>query len=277
MTRFVVFSICFGAAVCWACGGAPASAGDAAGRAAEARAVATAPEPRTVVPTVAAEYPHDARAYTQGLLWCDGGFFESTGEYGGSSLRRVEPVSGRVERRIELPERYFGEGLARVGDSLLYLLTWREQRCFVYDRRDFRQAGVFAYSGEGWGLTADAAGDSLYMSDGSEWIRVLDPADFSQRRRFRVCDHRGAVLGINELEWVGDRLWANLYLTDKIAVIDPATGHVTHYVDCSALETRIAHRRGTDVFNGIACDPASGRIFVTGKNWDKLFEIEVEL
>ncbi len=257
-----------------ACGGT-APRGGAASSSSEA--VSSVPAPKTVVPRIVAEYPHDTKAYTQGLLWADGGLYESTGEYGESSLRKVDLATGKAERMVSLPERYFGEGLALVGDSLLYQLTWQEQRCLVYRKDDFRQVGVFAYSGEGWGLTPNAAGDSLYMSDGSSWVRVLDPADFSQRRRFQVRDDNGAVTEINELEWIGDKLWANLYLTDRIAVIDPATGQVTHYIDCAALQTRIAHRRGTDVLNGIACDPATGRIFVTGKNWDKLFEIEADL
>lgn len=252
--------------------------GGAGGVAAASSAdIPAVPVPKTVVPRIVAEYPHDTKAYTQGLLWADGGLYESTGEYGESSLRKVDPATGKAERMVSLPERYFGEGLALVGDSLLYQLTWQEQRCLVYRKNDFRQVGVFAYSGEGWGLTPNAAGDSLYMSDGSSWVRVLDPADFSQRRRFQVRDDNGAVTEINELEWIGGKLWANLYLTDRIAVIDPATGQVTHYIDCAALQTRIAHRRGTNVLNGIACDPATGRIFVTGKNWDKLFEIEADL
>lgn len=274
MIRSGLFSIGFvAAAVCWGCGGAASSSDSVASTAQNAGV----PEPKRVVPTVVAEFPHDPGAYTQGLVWADGGFFESTGEYGGSSLRRVDLATGAAKRWVGLPERYFGEGLALVGDSLLYQLTWREQRCFVYDRRDLRQVGVFAYPGEGWGLTANAAGDSLYLSDGSAWVRVVRPSDFAQLRRFEVRDHRGPVADINELEWIGGRLWANLYLTDRIAVIDPATGRVTHYIDCSGLETRIAHRRNTDVFNGIAHDPATGRLFVTGKNWNKLFEIKVDL
>ncbi len=281
MKQSILFSICLGGALLFgACGGGASSGGGGAATASDRAAGAVAvPEPKRAVARVVAEYPHDPEAYTQGLVWIDGGLYESTGEYGRSSLRRIEPIeTGRVVRRVELPDRYFGEGLALVGDSLLYQLTWREQRCLVYDRRDFRQVGVFAYGGEGWGLTTGGmAADSLYMSDGSAWIRVLRPADFTQLRRFEVRDHRGPVQEINELEWIGNRLWANLYLTDRMAVIDPATGHVTHYIDCSGLTTRIGLRHDTDVFNGIAYDPASGRIFVTGKNWDKLFEIEVDL
>lgn len=260
-----------------ACGSSVGGAGHSTSASVSSEAEVTVPVPTMVVPQIVAEYPHDTKAYTQGLLWADGGLYESTGEYGESSLRKVDLNTGRVERMISLPDRYFGEGLALVGDSLLYQLTWQEQRCFVYRKEDFRQVGVFAYSGEGWGLTPNANGDSLYMSDGSSWVRVLDPANFSQRRRFQVRDNNGVVSEINELEWIGGRLWGNLYLTDKIAVIDPVTGFVTHYIDCSALETRIAHRRGTDVFNGIAHDSSTGRVFVTGKNWDKLFEIKAEL
>ena len=273
MKRLTLISLLFTGLT--ACGGTVAPAGS--GESNTAAVQTPVPEPQTVVPQIVAEYPHDEKAYTQGLLWADGALYESTGEYGESSLRKVDLATGRAERTLSLADNYFGEGLALVGDSLLYQLTWQEQRCLVYDKRDFRQVKVFAYSGEGWGLTPDAAGDSLYMSDGSSWIRVLDPADFSQQRRFQVRDHQGEVLLLNELEWIDGKIWANLYLTDRIAVIDPVTGHVTHYIDCSALETRIGHRRDTDVFNGIAHDPATGKVYVTGKNWDKLFEIDVKL
>lgn len=269
----VLFSVIPGLLLLGSCG---ASAPKGAAMEA-ASVVAEAPQPKSVIPEIVAEYPHDPNAYTQGLVFADGKLYESTGEYGRSSLREVDLKTGNVLRSLALPDRYFGEGLALVGDSLLYQLTWQEQRCLVYRKDDFRQVGTFAYSGEGWGLAPNSAGDSLYMSDGSSWVRVLHPADFTQQRRFQVRDNNGPVLEINELEWVGDRLWANLYLTDKIAVIDPAIGFVTHYIDCSALETRISHRRDTDVFNGIAHDPATGRIFVTGKNWDKLFEIKAAL
>lgn len=258
-----------------ACGAGTASR-QAASQGTEERSVVAVPEPKRIVPTVVAEYPHDPQAYTQGLLWADGTLYESTGEYGQSSLRRVELTSGKVVKQTKLPDRFFGEGLALVGDSLLYQLTWQEQRCLVYDKQTLRQVGVFAYSGEGWGITPNAAGDSLYLSDGTAWIRVLNPTTFTRLRRFEVRDHQGPVTLLNELEWVNGKLWANIYLTDLIAIIDPMTGWVTHYVDCSALETRITHRRNTDVFNGVAHDPATGRIFVTGKNWDKLFEITLE-
>lgn len=256
--------------------GAGTTSRQAASQGTEERSVVAVPEPKRIVPTVVAEYPHDPQAYTQGLLWADGTLYESTGEYGQSSLRRVELTSGKVVKQTKLPDRFFGEGLALVSDSLLYQLTWQEQRCLVYDKQTFRQVGVFAYSGEGWGITPNAAGDSLYMSDGTAWIRVLNPTTFTRLRRFEVRDHQGPVTLLNELEWVNGKLWANIYLTDLIAIIDPMTGWVTHYVDCSALETRITHRRNTDVFNGVAHDPATGRIFVTGKNWDKLFEITLE-
>lgn len=283
MVKNVIFSVLPVLLLMGNCGGASVSSAGTVGISegavpASSSAVGASPQPQTVIPRIVAEYPHDAKAYTQGLLFdSEGKLYESTGEYGQSSLRLVDPVTGVVERSVSLPDLYFGEGLALVGDSLLYQLTWQEQRCFVYRKSDFRQVGMFAYSGEGWGLAPNEIGDSLYMSDGSAWVRVLDPKDFSQGRRFQVQDNNGPVLDINELEWIGGRLWANLYLTDKIAVIDAQTGYVTHYIDCSALETRISHRRDTDVFNGIACDPVTGRIFVTGKKWDKLFEIKVAL
>ncbi len=236
-----------------------------------------APEkPKVVRPTVVAEYPHDPQAYTQGLLFQGDELYESTGEYGHSAVRRVELRTGRALQQRELPQHLFGEGLALVGDSLLYQLTWNEQRCLVYRLSDLRQVGLFSYPGEGWGLAASGSGDSLYMSDGTAWIRVIDPNGFRQLGRFRVRDDKGEVLNINELELINGRLWANIYLTDRIAVIDPATGFVTHYIDCSALPGRIRQTQQTDVLNGIAVDGA-GRIFVTGKRWNKLFEISVTL
>lgn len=254
------------------CGGSPASS---AGTTSTAEPVQVkAPEPKAVYPEVVAEYPHDPGAYTQGLLWHDGKLYESTGEYGHSSIRQVDLKTGKVGRKADLSNRFFGEGLALVGDSLLYQLTWQEQRCLVYRLSDFRQVASFAYQGEGWGLTT--RGDSLYMTDGTAWIRVMDPNGFKMIRRFQVRDADGPVIDLNELEWIDGRIWANVYLTNRIAVIDPQTGFVTHYINCEALETKITLRRDTDVFNGIAVDD-TGRIFVTGKRWDKLFEIKVKL
>lgn len=240
-------------------------------------AAITRPTAKVVYPKVTAVYPHDPQAYTQGLVFHEGKIYESTGQYGSSSLRRVDPESGRVEVKRELPRRYFGEGLALVGDSLLYQLTWNEQRCLVYDLKELRQKSVYSYQGEGWGLATHPAGDSLYMTNGSSRVRVMNPEGFTLYREFEVTDDRGRVGMLNELQWIGGRLWANIYLSNRIAVIDPASGAVTHYVDCASLETQITHTRQTDVFNGIAYDEQTGRIFVTGKNWDKLFQIEVEL
>lgn len=262
-----------------ACGsGAPAKGRGQQAEQISAKDLFLAAPPIVVIPRVVAEYPHDPQAYTQGLLCYDGKLYESVGEYGRSAVRQVKLSTGGVLMQRELPQHLFGEGLALVGDSLLYQLTWNEQRCLVYRLDDFRQTGLFSYPGEGWGLTARGRhrSDSLYMSDGSSWIRVMDPVQFRQLRRFQVRDDRGEVLNINELEWVDGRLWANVYLTNRIAVIDPAAGAVTHYIDCSALLSRIRLTEQTDVLNGIAVDER-GRIFVTGKRWNKLFEIEVVL
>lgn len=262
-----------------ACGGTtPAASGKSA--ADEKKAVA--PVPRVVYPEIVAEYPHDVEAYTQGLLCHDGKMYESTGEYGSSSVREVDWQTGKVLKQTDLPDRFFGEGLTLVGDSLLYQLTWNENRCLVYRLNDLKQIGAFSYMGEGWGLTTRQgdlqAGDvdSLYMSDGSSWIRVIDPTNFKPWRRFQVRDDKGEATFVNELEWIEGKLWANIYLTGRIAVIDPDTGFITHYIDCSKLATRIDITRDTDVFNGVAVDE-EGRVFVTGKRWNKLFEIKVEL
>ncbi len=230
------------------------------------------PAPQVVYPSVVNAYPHDPRAYTQGLLFHDGKLYESTGEYGRSDVRRVDPVSGQVEQKTPLANRYFGEGLALL-DGKLYQLTWQEQRCFVYDLA-LRQQSMLSYTGEGWGIATD--GRWLYVSDGSHRIVRYNPSDFSRDSVIEVYDDRGRVELLNELEWIDGTLWANLYGTNRIAVIDPATGSVLKYIDCAALESRIAITPDVDVFNGIAYDSTNRRIFVTGKRWDRLFEINIE-
>ncbi len=218
-------------------------------------------------------YPHDRTAYTQGLLYHEGSLYESTGLEGRSSLRQVELASGRVLRGRNLPDRYFGEGLALLGGKL-YQLTWQSNKALVYDLNTFDQVGEFDYGGEGWGLTTD--GELLYMSDGSEKIRVLDPATFRQLRTIEVYTDLGKVMYLNELEWIRGELWANVYTLDNVIRIDPRSGAVTGVIDLSGLLSADDISATTDVLNGIAFDPNTGRIFVTGKNWDKLFEIEVE-
>lgn len=227
-------------------------------------------EPKFLTAKIIATYPHHADAYTQGLLWHDGKFYESLGEYGHSSVRRIDPNTGKVEMEKRNSARDFGEGLALIGESL-YQLTWHEGEAFVYDLKTLRQTSTFKYQGEGWGLTS--ADGLLYMSDGSSTIRIVDPATFRTLRTIEVRDNKGEVDMLNELEWIDGRLWANIYLMPVMAIIDPSTGFVESYVDCTALTRAVGNPSDVDVLNGIAYDSATKRIFVTGKLYDTLFEI----
>jgi glutaminyl-peptide cyclotransferase len=217
------------------------------------------------------EYPHDPGAFTQGLAYAAGALYEGTGRKGKSTLRRVELATGRVRRARALAPRHFGEGVAVVGDRV-YQLTWRTRTCFVYDRRTFARRGAFRYPGEGWGLAA--GGGRLVMSDGTARLSFRDPGTFAEVGAVEVRDGGGPVPYLNELEWVGGEVWANVWPTDRIARIDPATGRVLGWVDLAGLlppEER--QRRRVGVLNGIAHDPATGRLFVTGKRWPTLFEV----
>ena len=217
-------------------------------------------------------YPHDTGAYTQGLFWHEGALYESTGEYGYSTLRRVALETGAVTREVKLSDDYFGEGAVLL-DGKIYMLTWLNGRAFAYNAADFSPAGSFEYKGEGWGLTTD--GEKLYMSDGTPNITVRNPENFRTERTFVVRKDGVAVQNINELEWVDGKLWANVYLTEHILIIDPASGTVEGLIDFSGIEAHLRITRSTDVMNGIAYDAATKRIFVTGKRWDKLLEVEI--
>lgn len=217
-------------------------------------------------------FPHDPEAYTQGLVYHEGALYESTGLYGSSSLRRVELQTGRVLQRVAVPREYFAEGLALFQGRLLQL-TWQAQKGFIYDLQSFRQVGEFRYRGEGWGLTHD--GEALIMSDGSPQIRFLDPATFQVRRIISVNEQGRPVPQLNELEYIRGEIYANVWQTDRIARIDPATGSILGWIDLSGLLPAEDRRREVDVLNGIAYDEANDRLFVTGKLWPKLFEIRL--
>jgi glutamine cyclotransferase len=217
-------------------------------------------------------YPHDPAAYTQGLFWYEGELYESTGEYGRSTLRRVELETGEVVQKIDLPNDVFGEGSVLLGGKI-YLLTWLEGKCLVYDPVTFEKTGEFPYKGEGWGLTTD--GTKLYMSDGTANITVRNPATFAEESTIVVRNEDSILPYINELEWIDGRIWANVYTTMQVVIINPADGQVEGIIDFSGIESQRALTPTTDVMNGIAQDPATGKIYVTGKNWDKLFEIEI--
>jgi len=222
-----------------------------------------------------ASWPHDTAAYTQGLIIDRGRLLESTGLEGHSDLREVALRTGHVVRHVALPRTVFGEGIAAVGDRL-YQLTWRAGRAYVYDARTFAFADSVSYAGEGWGLASD--GQRMYFSDGTSEIRVIDPNGFREERRIRVTEAGKPVWMLNELELVRGELWANIYETNLVARIDPATGRVVGWVDLGTLLTPteradVAKRGG--VANGIAYDSTRDVVLVTGKLWPRMFEIDL--
>jgi len=217
-------------------------------------------------------YPHDPAAFTQGLLFADGSLYEGTGLYGRSSLRKVDLQTGAVLQLYPLADRYFGEGVALFGERLIQL-TWRAQTGFSYDRESFALRDQFSYPGEGWGLTQD--GEHLIMSDGTSTLYFLDPETFAETGQIQVRADDLPVKRLNELEWVDGEIFANIWQTDRIARIDPATGRVNGWIDLTGLLSREDRSQGVDVLNGIAYDAAEKRLFVTGKLWPKLFEIKL--
>ncbi|HEX2224902.1 MAG TPA: glutaminyl-peptide cyclotransferase, partial [Thermoanaerobaculia bacterium] len=220
---------------------------------------------------VVATRPHDRGAFTQGLVWHQGKLYESTGQYGGSSLRVVEPETGRVERKLDLASNYFAEGLALAGDRLIQI-TWMEQVAFVYNLADLSRVGEFRYTGEGWGLAFD--GQNLIMSDGSDRLTFRDPRTFAAVREVRVKLGESPVHLLNELEWVDGKIYANIWQSEEIVRIDPRTGRVEAVIDASGLLTP-EERYGTDVLNGIAYVPSSKTFLITGKLWPKMFEVKL--
>jgi glutamine cyclotransferase len=225
-------------------------------------------------PVVAVEqvrsYPHDPTAFTQGLVWRGGRLYESTGRYGESSLRIVELETGNVLQRTALGQQYFAEGLAAVGDSL-YQLTWKEGVAFIWNPADLTRIGQVAYNGEGWGLTSD--GRRLIVSDGSSYLTFVNPATFQVDTTLRVTDGGRPVDQLNELEWVRGEVWANVWHTQRIARIDPATGRIKGWLDLTALIPTLADPEA--VLNGIAYDEQANRLLVTGKLWPRLYEIRI--
>jgi glutaminyl-peptide cyclotransferase len=221
--------------------------------------------------TVVRTYPHDRDAFTQGLQFVDGVFYEGTGLNGRSSIRKVRIETGEVLQKREVPEAYFGEGIT-VWKNDLIELTWQSGVAFAYDRATFAPKRSFKYTGEGWGLTQD--GQSLIMSDGTEYLRILDPATFAEHKRIKVTAAGAPLKNLNELEFVKGEVFANVWQTDYVARIDPSTGTVKGYVDFRALLTP-REAAQADVLNGIAYDAAGDRLFVTGKLWPKVFEVKI--
>jgi glutaminyl-peptide cyclotransferase len=218
-------------------------------------------------------YPHDKEAFTEGLQYYNGFLYESTGLNGQSHLRKVDLKTGKVLQNIDLANEYFGEGITILG-SKIYQLTYQTQVGFVYDLKTFKQLRQWNYQGEGWSLTND--GTNLIMSNGTDKIQYLDPNSLSTVKTIDITSDGMPVLYINELEYINGEIWANIWRTDRIARIDPATGNVKAWLDMRGLLTSAElQSQNIDVLNGIAYDSEHDRVFVTGKNWPKLFEIKI--
>ena len=220
---------------------------------------------------VVAAYPHDPMAYTQGLVIDRGRLYEGTGRYGASSIRRVDLASGRVEKIHAIDREYFGEGITILGNKL-YEITWKSGLAFVYDLDTFNVVQTFQYQSEGWGLTHD--GEHLIMSDGTATLRFLDPATFKTLREITVHDGDEPVTKLNELEFIEGEIWSNVWYDDRVARISPADGRVIGWIDLAEIYPHSA-RGSDDVLNGIAYDAAKRKIYVTGKDWPQLYEIDV--
>jgi glutamine cyclotransferase len=218
-------------------------------------------------------WPHDSNAFTQGLILSDGKLLESTGQEGFSSLRRVELETGKVLKKVDVPKPYFAEGIALLNGKI-YQLTWQHQIGFVYDAQSFERVGQFNYTGEGWGLATD--GKSLILSDGSNRLRFLDPSDFHVTKTITVLDGQTPVNELNELEFVHGEIYANVWHDNRIATIDPQSGHVTAWIDLNGLMPAGELQDPEAVLNGIAYDQTNDKLYVTGKLWPRLFEIRVK-
>ena len=217
------------------------------------------------------QYPHDVDSYTQGLFFVDGQLYESTGQYGSSTFRKVELGTGKALRRLDFGDKYFVEGSVALGDRL-YILTWTNRVAFIYDFGSLTYRSTLSYPRQGWGLTTD--GKSLIASDGSSRLYYLSP-DMKGTGTLDVKLHGKALNYLNELEYIDGKIWANVYMTNMVVVIDPATGTVESVIDCAGLLDPGLRTADTDVLNGIAYDSTTGKIYMTGKNWPLLFEIRL--
>lgn len=253
-----------------ACGGPSARAK----RPAETTRTAAQAEPKEYTYRIKAVYPHSTTAYTQGLLWHDGLMWEGTGQHGQSVVQTTDLATGKTEVLARLPRSEFGEGITLL-NGRLYQLTWQSNTAHVYEvgNGKLRKIRDHRYPGEGWGLATD--GEKLYMSDGSANIYTVDPETFRRGKHVTVTYKGVPVQFLNELEWIGGKLWANVYTTEQLVIIDPATGAVEGVVDLAGILPQSEMTETTDVLNGIAWDEAGERLFVTGKNWSKLYEIEI--
>jgi glutamine cyclotransferase len=233
-----------------------------------------AARPATPVYTyrIVSVYPHDPSAFTQGLVFENDFLYEGTGNYGSSTLRKVDLRTGKILQIHRLSPRYFGEGITIYRDKIIQL-TWQSHVGFVYDKASFKLLREFHYLTEGWGITHD--GSRLIMSDGTSILRFLNPETFEEIGWLQVSSNKGPVRGLNELEYIRGEIYANVWQTDRIARISPRTGQVVGWIELGGLLARRDLTRPVDVLNGIAYDPKRGRLFVTGKWWPKVFEIKI--
>ena len=220
---------------------------------------------------IVAEYPHDTGSYTQGLFFQDGQMYESTGQYGLSSFRKVDLKTGAALERMDFNDEYFIEGSVMF-EGNLYVLTWTSRKAFVYDSATLEYKSSWKYPREGWGITHD--GKNLIASDGSANLYFMD-GNFAQQKKVKVTLEDRPVRFLNELEYIDGRIWANVYTTDEIVIIDPKDGRVEGVVDCRGLLPKHFYTKDTDVLNGIAFNPADGKIYLTGKNWPKMYEVKL--
>lgn len=223
---------------------------------------------------IVATYPHDIKAYTQGLEFYRDTLYESTGQYGSSTLRKTNFETGEVLMQMPLAEKYFGEGLSILNDKI-YQLTWNEGEGLIYDAKTLQREGTFKYnqSKEGWGLCND--GTQFYKSDGTEKIWILNGKTLAEENFIQPTTHRTISTQLNELEWVEGKIYANTYQKDGVAIINPGNGAIEGLINFQGLRDQVTQHPNLDVLNGIAYNPNTRKLYVTGKNWDKLFEVEI--
>jgi glutaminyl-peptide cyclotransferase len=217
-------------------------------------------------------YPHDSKAFIQGLVWKDGFLYEGTGLYGESSLRKVGLETGKVLQQYNLPGKYFGEGIT-IFENKIYQLTWKEQTGFIYDLETFQLLETFSYEHEGWGITNN--GECLIISDGSSILRFIDPVTMAEIRQVKVHEKQRLVDRINELEYIQGKVFANIWQTDKIAIINPETGEILSWLDLTSVMDLLETNQKIDVLNGIAYNPNTDELFISGKLWPKMFMIKI--
>lgn len=220
------------------------------------------------------EYPHDITSYTQGLEFFNGELYESTGQRGESKLRKLDYKTGKVLKNINLENQYFGEGLTILNGNI-YQLTWESSKGFIYNIETFEKTKTFNYnkSKEGWGICND--GNVFYKSDGTDKIWTLDPETLEEQEYIQTYTNKGKIVGINELEWVNGKIYANRYQLDGVAIINPKNGAIEGVIDFRSLKKKVTQHKGLDVLNGLAWNQETKTLFVTGKRWDKLFEVEI--